>query len=317
MIFKSLVLARAFAKKINPSTNFTELEKKKLENVFLDDDIAKYFNWKRYPVNEQVTFQGEADIINWENRKIGVGDVTKARELSEIEQLDLVLVRKVPPVVRLMNYKNFILRWAFKDRLISTSKQTQQTQTIIKIYHKISESDLSMKINNLIQILKNKNIVIVECDIYNPENLEEAKNSSEFAQNLGKKIKSMAGEILVNFTFKPEKNVNKIILKVEQKHKIFVENLEIDLAVRSGQKKIETLNQVKFEDEDEFMNSILSGKFEPETNFMKKIIEKEAQIRFDENYSEKKIDENNIKQKIRKLLGEELSYKFFKGRKKI
>ena len=307
-------LFRGFAKRIKPATKFTEDEKKRLEKVFFDDEIVDYFRWKRYPINDQVFFDGEADIISWENTRISAGTLSAARSLSEMEQLDLVLVHKQPPVVRLMNYRNFILGWAFKDRDLNTIMQKQLTTSYMKLSYRIHENDLENKLNRGLELLSDTNKVVFEAEPFDRGDEAEVKTVKNFEKELVKKLKAKCEEGMVVIPARHE-YVVRVTLRWGKEQKVHGGNNTLALREAINRTaKVTKFEPVKIEDEDEFMNKMM------DSIGVKK--EEETQIPRIANFD--MVDDDiyrtpgeKVKSKLKSLLGEELAQKFLKGRFKI
>ena len=309
----SSVLIRLASKKSKILINFTPAEKKKLEKVYLNDDFAHFFKWKRYPINEQVVFKGEAEIINWENRLIATGGLTKARELASIEKLDLVLVRKDPPVVRVMNYKNFILRWAFKDIGFSTAKEVKKGHSIVKVNYWISSIDLDYKIRKIPELMKETNLIIFETDPFDPLDEDEVKLVKIFEKELHEKIKQFVEnkQMVINLISTP--NMIRVQVRSIGKQKESVEYTDSNLKDYSDSALYNPFETFQVPDEDEFMKSILNSSVAP-----KMPNKKEEMFSLPEKVPEMffKNKTEEIKYKIKSLLGDDLASKFLKGRLK-
>ena len=303
---------RYFASKNKSKIVYTDQEKKRLEQVFLDDEIAKFFKWKRYPINDDVIFDNEADFINWENRRIGNGSITKAREIAEMEELDVVLVKKNPPIVRFMNYKNWILRWALNDRELNAAQLNRGTTTYMRIGQNILPNDLEYKLARAIELVDSKKSVMIESQAFDTENPEEITDLKIFEKKLWQKLKE---KIKGNSVLIDNRSVDgqiRIFMRVTGlKMSIDKQNDENKLREGSAYQKEHKLPAFTMPDEDAFMENILSGGIvaETEDQYAKnnQLLEnKYIPINYDK--------EETIKQKIITMLGADLASKFMKGR---
>lgn len=311
MLGYSLSLCRSFAVKFTPLSQFTQSEKFLLEKVYLDDEIASYFKWKRYPINDQVEFEGEAQIINWENFRIGFGDLSVARDLALEHQVDLVLVRRETPVVRLMNYNNFILRWALKDVSLDMTG-SRNAVSYVRVSHKIADRDLDIKVKRAFELVSDKRTAVIESDKIDEFNEIDHKLLNAFQKVLLKKLHSRNKENL-SISVSKHEHLIRITLKSTGNSKNAMPNLDLDLNTKATpiQKvAVEVFEKVEFDDEEEFMNKLLEEPLETQ----EKPIPEEIFVNRNFDHMEDSEVSYAIKQKIKQILGEELASRFLKGR---
>ncbi|OMJ91945.1 hypothetical protein SteCoe_5373 [Stentor coeruleus] len=334
MLLRRTIL-RAVSKNFKSLNEFSDREKKKLERVFLDDEIAEFFRWKRYPINDQISFEGEAKLISWENFKIGETSLEEAREAARNEKLDLVLVKKEPPVVRIMNYRNWILRWALQDHEIKTSYDKKKSAPIFKISHRITDADIEVKINRFNELLKTHNMIVVESSVLTTSSVDEINSLRKFEVEFPKKIRPKLSNKSVWLKIVSGEFSVKIIIKTATKEKEYAYySLALNESSESWEKVevFETYNHEK--DEEAFMNSFLNGDFAPKNadNLIAPEVSEISQQKVSIDYidhslgtdfiGDDSIDNTNkeveyVKDRIRKLLGDELAAKFLKGRLKV
>lgn len=326
------VLKRFNVKNMIPMTQFTDSEKFLLARVFLDDQVAKHFRWKRYQINEQVHFEGEANIISWENYKISKGTLQEAKELAEKDKLDLVLVHEdeTEPVVRIMNYRNWILRWAFRDKQIKTVEFQKKSSPYFYLSHRITENDLNLKLKKIGELLEKHNSVSIESKVANENSLDDIRSLRKFELNIQKKIKGSIDGKAVNVKVMSGELHTKIIIRKIGKLQEFGDyNLALN-EPKDESRKYDEAGKVDFgNEEDEFMKEVLQGtgeKFSSATSELSRMKNADFESNIaaaagefyddDENYDPMREELNTIKMKITDLVGEELAEKFLKGRLK-
>jgi translation initiation factor IF-3 len=308
---------RNFSAKAKERMKFTEPELKKLEKVYLDPQIAAYFRWKRYPINNQVFFSGEADIISWENRKVGNGSLEEVKEKAENQKLDLVLVCPKPPIIRIMNYKNWILSWAFKERIATAIYTKKKQGAVYRLSLHISEGDLETKLNKFLKSFEETGTVTIEAHVNSEHSLEEQNLLRKFEFDFSKKLKDKFKFHSMSLkTTGSEFSVKFIIKKPQDTLEAYDGAYPLDSKreeMSVAEKKV-VENYVP-PDEEEFMERLLQGKVVKETEEIEYIDEKQ-----EENYDLKKgvSDYSALKKRVTWLVGDsELAGRFLKSRFKV
>lgn len=319
-------VTRAASKKFQSLDEFTDREKKKLEKVFLDDEIAEFFRWKRYPINDKVLFEGEAEVISWENYKIGASPLEDVKETAKNEKLDLVLVRNNPPVVRLMNYRNWILRWALQDHEMTSIYDKKKSTPTFRLSHRITDADIEVKSNRFNQLLKSHNTIIVESIVENENSVDEIHSLRKFESEFPKKIRSKLSDKSIMLKSVSSEYSVKIIIKAVTKGK---EYSYYSLALNESSEnweKVEVHEAYNPEkDEESFMSNFLMADFAPKDiptiispDIGELSLRKGGVDYGDGDYEGSSSGANDhIKTRIKKLLGDELAHKFLKGRLKF
>lgn len=315
-------------------SQFTDLERSMLSKVFLNSDIAKYFGWKRYPTNEQITLNNEEfTIIGWENYKKGSGTLQEALSMAESEKLDLVLVCRSPATVRIMNYKNWILRWAFRDVQLKSTSFTKRNAPLFQISHRISDIDLDLKLKRISELLLKHESIIIDSKVSNESSFEEMRSLKKFEITFQKRLKSVMTGKAIDIKVHSSDLSSKIIIKRVDAAKT-VENYVLDLNEPKDMRIVSknAMNTDFGNDEDEYMATILTG----EHNMFSRVDDDKEKAEYDDENEKDEgsfqddshiqaeeedpmIDEEllAIKIKVQDLVGKELAEKFLKGRLKI
>ena len=327
------LLRRFNVKAMVPMSQFTDSEKFLLARVFLDDEVAKHFRWKRYLINEDVKFEGEANIINWENYRVSKGTLREAQELAEKEKLDLVLVYEdeTEPVVRIMNYRNWILRWAFRDKQIKTVAFQKKSSPYFYLSHRITENDLNLKLKKIGELLEKHHSVSIESKVTNENSLDEIRSLRKFEINIQKKIKgSIEGKAVTVKVISGELQTKVLIRKIGKMQEFGDYNLALN-EPKDESRKYDEEDRVDFgNEEDEFMKEVLQGDGEKFHSAKSEVARMNSEGLVggasvagggfydddDENFDPMREELNTIKMKISDLVGEELAEKFLKGRLK-
>ena len=96
-------------------------------------------------INEEITAK-EVRLIGSDGQPVGIVPTSKALELAESEELDLVLISKdaVPPVCKILNYGKY--KYSLQKKKIEAKKK-QKTITLKEIQLRpfIGENDLLVK----------------------------------------------------------------------------------------------------------------------------------------------------------------------------
>lgn len=327
---------RFSSKAMVPMSQFTDDEKVKLAKVFLDPEVAEHFRWKRYPTNREVKFKGEATIVSWDNYKIGTGTIEDAKKIAIKEKLDLVFVHDTEKekVVRIMNYRNWILRWAFRDKQMKTVEFIKKNTPVLQVSHKIAERDLDMRLKKIGEMLDKHQIVTIESKVANENSFEEIKSLRKFENMIQKKIRSKIEGKIVDIKVNSGDYSTRVNIRRVGKTEHFGNyNLSLNEPIDST-REFEGQELNLDDEEDEYMKKVLGDNTEmfrkirnqPSEAVIEskqKIIDHIQRAANNDPYGDVEEDEDPmrkelqvIKQKITDLVGEELAEKFLKGRLK-
>ena len=327
-----ICFSRFFSKGLVPMSQFTDIERSLLSKVFLNEDIAMYFKWKRYATNDQITLKDEEfTIISWDNYKKGTGSLEEAYTMAKSEKLDLVLVCRSPPTVRIMNYNNWILRWAFRDIQLKSSSFTKRNSPLFQISHRISDSDLDLKLKRISELLQKHDSVIIDSKVSNEGSFEEMRSLKKFEATFQKKLKStMSGKPIDIRMHSSDLSVKLVIKRIDSIKTI--ENYDLALNEPKDERIVShsVMTSDFGNDEEEYMRQILTGEHNMFDNLGKKNEEYENYNKIegdvhDQNDFNQDDDENSqideeleaIKLKVENLVGKELAEKFLMGRFKL
>ncbi|HBH11374.1 MAG TPA: translation initiation factor IF-3 [Gammaproteobacteria bacterium] len=110
---------------------------------------------KQTRLNESIT-SPEVRLINAEGEQVGVVSITKAQQLSEDSELDLVEIvpNADPPVCRIMDYGKYTFEQN-KKKHAAKKKQKQIHVKEIKFRPSTEENDYQVKLQNLVKFLTN------------------------------------------------------------------------------------------------------------------------------------------------------------------
>lgn len=310
-------------------SQFSDFERSMLSKVFLNEDIAKHFGWKRYLTNDQITLKDEEfTIISWDNYKKGTGSLEEAFNMAKSEKLDLVLVCRNPPTVRIMNYKNWILRWAFRDVQLQSTSFTKRNAPLFQISHRISEIDLDLKLKRISELLQKHDSVIIDSKVTNEGSFEEMRSLKKFEVTFQKRLKTvMSGKPIDIKVHSSDLSVKLIVKRVDSAK--VVENYDLALNEPKSERIVSNfvLSADFGNDEDEYMSQILTG----EHNIFEKVdkrneesdrddeVEDNEGVYIPEEDENSQVDEEvtELKVKVENLVGKELAEKFLMGRLKL
>jgi translation initiation factor IF-3 len=320
---------RFFTKVLVPMSQFSDHEKHRLSRVFLDDAVAKYFGWKRYLTNDEIIINEEVAIISWDNYYKGTGSLEEARAQAEAEKLDLVLVCKKPATVRIMNYKNWILRWAYRDSKTESINLNKRSAPVYNISHKISDIDLDIKLNRIADLLEKHDSVIIDSRIKNQNSFEEVKNLKIFEGKVQKLLRGLLFGKAIDMKVTSSDFSFKIMVKKFGSSKSAV-NLSMELNEPKDERVFnkKVFNRDFGDEEEEYMQAILTGnhnKFDSVKEDMEVLEDLERFNRQDynedqvHNQSTHEVDDKTIelRERVVSLVGEALASKFLKGRLKF
>ena len=312
-------------------SQFTDIERSMLSKVFLNADIAAHFGWKRYQTNEQITLNNEEfTIIGWENYKKSSGSLKEALSTAESEKLDLVLVCRSPATLRIMNYKNWILRWAYRDVQLKSTSFTKRNAPLFQISHRISDTDLDLKLKRISELLQKHDSVIVDSKVSNEGSFDEMRSLKKFEVTFQKRFKSvMTGKPIDIRVHSSDLSSKMVIKRVDAART--VENYDLALNEPKDERIVShaALNSDFGNDEEEYMRQILTGEHNMFNNANRErekedreygLINEEGNRDNDyDNDEDSQVDEelSALKVKVEGLVGKDLAEKFLKGRLKI
>ena len=342
MFARAALLVRNFAKK-GPKVpkheyKISEEDKRRLLDVLKDEEVASGLGIKRYPINEEVVFEGEAQIISWDNRLMDNGDLEKAREISTRENLDLVLVRANPPVVRILNYSKWLLKAASGQYAQRSKKEMLEEPRIIPIKNKITENDLETKLKKIVDMLKQLYKIIIEINIKDKEDSEEIDRTKVLQENLIQKLKefttlppikisvaSFPHLIRINCIPQIENQSSKQIEHLVNSPEIFEASgasgyeKQMQQKIEKYRNKAENSQKAEMSNEEEVMNDLMNE--EPEEDSIPNIDDYKPQSRpairaisYEERQAMKI---QKAEEKVTEILGKKLTYDILKGRVKF
>lgn len=123
----------------------------KIVNLFL----WRCFNIKQeLPINDQIHLK-QVQVIDDEGQKLGIMDKTKAMEIAEEKNLDLVLVAPTgnPPVCKIMNYGKYKFEQAKKEKEAKKKQKTYELKEL-RITPNTEEHDFNFKVKNAKKFLE-------------------------------------------------------------------------------------------------------------------------------------------------------------------
>lgn len=315
-------LLRTFnAKRPRRVASLSQGEKAKIEALISNKEIAKTIGMKRYLINDEVSFEGEAELIGWDNRFICKGGLAIANSLAEEDGLDLVLMRKDPPVVRIMNYSKYLLKAAAASYADATRKNLNQDASLFNMKNTITDHDLHIKLNKIYNILKQLYRILIEIRVLKFDSTEEIERTKLLADKIRENIKGTTTLPPSTISIDHFKGFTRISIvptvgkTTEKELEELVRNTELfDIAGASGyqermMKKVRKIQSTPvieevYSDEDEIMQQLMNGE------------EGEDSFSFN-GIPEEDMGENSTDKEIIDILGKELAYKVKKGRVKL
>lgn len=314
-------LLRTFsAKKLEKVTSLSQGDRAKIEALISNKELAKAIGIKRYPINDEVTFEGDAELIGWDNRFICRGSLTVANTLAEEGGLDLVLMRKDPPVVRIMNYSKYLLKAATSAYADTARKNLSRDTSHFNMKNTIADHDLYIKLRKITNLLKQLYKILIEIRVLEPESTEEIERTKLLAGKIRESIKKTTTLPPSTISIDHFKSFTRISIvpivekATERELEELVRNTELfDIAGASGyqermMKKVQKIQSTPiieevYSDEDEIMQKLMN---EDEDNLLS------SKGILDDDISESSIDQDIVD-----ILGMELAYKIKKGRVKL
>lgn len=114
-----------------------------------------------HKINEEINHK-EVTLISHDGENLGKIGIDKAIELSNENNLDLVLMSEDPPVCKILDYQKFL--YQAKKKLKNKAKNSK-TESIkeIKIGATIHEHDLEVKIKKIKELLAKGHKVRIFC----------------------------------------------------------------------------------------------------------------------------------------------------------
>lgn len=328
------------AKKKAAGYRLTDDDRKKIEKVLKDPSFSGKIGVKNYPINEEVVFEGEAQVINWEDRRIGMATLEEARRMAAEQELDLVLMCEDPPTVRIMNYSRFIMKNITDTQSLNVKKSHSDVSRTIMLSNNISINDLETKLRKVKDFMKNNYKVIIEITKFDKTNPDEIKKTELLSSNIQEIIDSFEDSKNYSFSKDDRSYIFRIIYtpkagSLGKDLESIVKNPEIqEIAYALNAKKTDgkkQSNPIQFSNEDlsdadEFMEDLLES--EKNVSKLEKIEEDEEDITALENsamfdassaphMNEEYYELMKNEQKITKLLGHKLAYNIKRGRIKL
>ncbi|CAG9312745.1 unnamed protein product [Blepharisma stoltei] len=314
----------------------------RIEKLLKSPGFTKETTAKRYLINDEITYEKDLRIIDWNDRLMkDISTLSEAKLLAQEQMLDVVLVTENPPTVKLMNYSKLLLKTLSTQHTSDAKKDINNEFKAFKFDNtNITSHDLSRKIARIEKTLDEGFKVSIEIVI--PGDTEaEIDRCQVLAENICVKIKEEMSDKIrsINKVENEDENIKiYIIPQVDMAKKKEVEEIvkdkEIYQNTGNGEYQKRALNKIKTyeklahkkstgpdEEEDKYMEMLLDDdSIESKVKHIEEDVDSTESLRlsmksFDIEEEEQGSSKNEGKsEKYKKILGDKLSYSLKKGR---
>lgn len=198
-------LIRPFARRVQDATKLNWKPKIPFETVLNNKEFLNSIGIKHFPIDQSFESNTPIDILNQEGRYLGSKSLAEAKTLAEQHTLDLILLDTEPPLLKLDNFKQTILKKVRIAQSKSIRKNIKEDFRTVSIRNTIKSHDLELKLQKIEDFIKAYENVIIEV----PAEIE-SRTAYDRAKILTKDIQKIFIQKFPDGTCEIEKDNDKI-----------------------------------------------------------------------------------------------------------